>query len=184
MQVSSTTGAPGADVVVRIRGVGTFNTNKPIYVVDGVISNDINFINTGDIELVEVLKDASATAIYGSRGSNGVIMVTTKTGKKGGGPTQFNYNGEVGIQVLTTKIDLLNGKEYGDYTNKISFEYPNTEKLPNTDWQDLIFKPAGIMNHQFSAAGSTEKTNYYLSVGYFKQEGIIEKSSYENSPFV
>lgn len=179
VQITSTSGAPGADAVVRIRGVGTLNNSKPIYVIDGVISNDISFVNSADIESVEVLKDASATAIYGSRGSNGVIMVTTKAGKKGGGITQFNYNGEVGIQVLTTSIDLLNGKEYGDYTNKISFTYNDTEKLPNTDWQDLIFKPAGIMNHQLSAAGSTEKTNYFLSVGYYKQEGIIEKSSYE-----
>jgi len=112
VQVTSTTGAPGASPVVRIRGVGTFNNSSPIYVVDGNILDNISFLNSGDIASMEVLKDASATAIYGSRGANGVIIVTTKTGTKGTDKPVFSFSSEFGMQVLAKKIDLLNGKEF------------------------------------------------------------------------
>ncbi|HBH49878.1 MAG TPA: TonB-dependent receptor [Bacteroidales bacterium] len=183
VQITSTSGAPGANPVVRIRGIGTFNDNSPIYVVDGVISNDISFLNAADIESTEILKDASATAIYGSRGSNGVILITTKTGKKGQKQTTFNYNGEYGIQQITKKIELLNGKEFAEVSNRIKFEYNNPDLLPNTDWQELIFQPAAITNHQFSFSGSSERNLFYLSVGYYKQDGIIDKSGYERITF-
>lgn len=183
VQITNTSGAPGSNPVVRIRGVGTFNENSPIYVVDGVILNDISFLNSADIESTEILKDASATAIYGSRGSNGVILITTKSGKKGQAGTTFTYNGEIGIQQLTKKIDLLSGREFAIVTNMIKPTYNNVDLVPNTDWQDLIFRTASITNHQLSASGSTEKSQFYLSVGYFKQDGIIQKSNYERFTF-
>ncbi|MDQ3393293.1 MAG: TonB-dependent receptor plug domain-containing protein, partial [Bacteroidota bacterium] len=111
VQISSLSGAPGQNPVVRVRGVGTLNNASPIYVVDGVIVNDINFLNAADIQSMEVLKDASATAIYGSRGANGVILVTTKSGQKGK-EAVFSYIGEYSIQEVAKKIDLLNGREF------------------------------------------------------------------------
>ena len=181
VQVTSTSGAPGADQVVRVRGTGTFNNSSPIYVVDGVILDDISFLNSSDIQSMEVLKDASATAIYGSRGANGVILVTTKHGKAGGQvePT-VSFGAEYSSQVLAKKIELLDGREFAAYVNDITpGSYNNLDAVPNTDWQDLVFSSAPIQNYHLSVAGSTEKSQYYLGFGYFNQQGIIDKSSYE-----
>ncbi|MEQ9377082.1 MAG: TonB-dependent receptor [Imperialibacter sp.] len=180
VQVSSGSGQPGAAPVVRIRGVGTFNDSSPIYVVDGVILSDISFLNSSDIQSMEVLKDASATAIYGSRGANGVVIITTKQGKIGDEQTTFSVNTEYSVQKLSKKIDLLNGKEFATVVNDINpGSYNNVDAVPNTDWQDLIFDVAPIQNHQVSATGATKKTQYYVGLGYFNQQGIIDKSKYE-----
>lgn len=180
VQVTSTSGTPGENPAVRIRGVGTFGNSNPIYVVDGVIVDDISFLNSNDITSMEVLKDASASAIYGSRGANGVIMVTTKMGKATEGKTVFNFSGEVGIQKLAKKIDLLNGHDFAVIRNEINpGSYNNVDAVPNTDWQDLIFKSAPIFDFQLSASGSSKSVQYYISGSYFKQGGIIEKSNYE-----
>ncbi|HAZ03294.1 MAG TPA: TonB-dependent receptor [Marinilabiliales bacterium] len=180
VQVTSSSGAPGATPVVRVRGVGTFNNSAPIYVVDGVILDDISFLNSSDISSMEILKDASATAIYGSRGANGVIMVTTKSGTGSNGKTTFSYSGDYGIQHLTKKIDLLNGREFAIVSNMIqNGTFNNVDAVPNTDWQDLIFHNSPVTNHQISASGSSDKVQYYIGVGYYKQKGIIDKSSYE-----
>ncbi|WP_339794413.1 TonB-dependent receptor [uncultured Imperialibacter sp.] len=180
VQVSSGSGQPGAAPVVRIRGVGTFNDSSPIYVVDGVILSDISFLNSSDIQSMEVLKDASATAIYGSRGANGVVIITTKQGKIGDEKTTFSVNTEYSVQKLSKKIDLLNGKEFATVVNDISpGSYNNVDAVPSTDWQDLIFDVAPIQNHQVSATGATKKTQYYVGLGYFNQQGIIDKSKYE-----
>lgn len=177
--VTSTSGAPGARPVVRVRGVGTFNNSSPIFVVDGVILDDISFLNSGDIASMEVLKDASATAIYGSRGANGVIIITTKSGTAGQAKPSFNFSSEVGLQQLTKKIDLLNGKEFAIISNEIRpGSYNNVDAVPNTDWQDLVFRTALMQNHQFSASGATDLANYYFGVGLFLQDGIIPKSNY------
>lgn len=179
VQVVSSTGAPGANPVVRIRGAGSIHSNAPIYVVDGVILNDIAFLNAADIESMEVLKDASATSIYGSRGANGVIMITTKKGKLGQEPV-YSYSGEYSVQKVTQTIDLLNGPEFATIYNEITpGTFNNISALPDTDWQDLIFQSAPIHNHQVSVTGATEKTQYYIGVGYFNQKGIIDKSNYE-----
>jgi TonB-linked SusC/RagA family outer membrane protein len=179
VQVTSTSGAPGALPEVRIRGVGTFNNSSPIYVVDGVIVDDISFLNSADIASMEILKDASATAIYGSRGANGVILVTTKTGEKGENKATFSYSGEYSQQILAKKIALLTGKEYAIVVNEITPTYNNVDLVPNTDWQSLVFHPASIQSHQLSASGATESSQYYVSIGYFRQNGIVDKSSYE-----
>jgi TonB-linked SusC/RagA family outer membrane protein len=180
VQVTSTSGTPGENPTVRVRGVGTFNNTSPIYVVDGVILDDISFLNSADIASMEVLKDASATAIYGSRGANGVIMVTTKGGKTEEGKTVYSFTGEAGIQRVAKKIDLLNGKEFATISNQIKTgSYNNVDLVPNTDWQDLVFGIAPIQNYQLSVSGASKTMQYYLGVGYFNQKGIIDKSSYE-----
>ena len=185
VQVTSTSGAPGATPSVRIRGVGTFNNSSPIYVVDGVILDNISFLNTADIASMEILKDASATAMYGSRGANGVILITTKSGTIGEEKTNFSYSGEYSIQNLAKKIDLLNGRDFATIANEIPGDpsYNNVDAVPNTDWQDLVFNPAPINNHQLSAWGSTKKTQYYIGIGYFNQKGIVDKSGYERITF-
>ncbi|MBL7829286.1 MAG: TonB-dependent receptor [Saprospiraceae bacterium] len=179
VQVTSTSGAPGATPVIRVRGVGTFNNSSPIFVVDGVILDNIAFLNSADIESMEVLKDASATAIYGSRGANGVIIITTKLGRIGDIKPSYSFSAEYGIQHLAKKIDLLNGKEFGAYVNDIiTGTYNNLDALPNTDWQDLVFRDAPIGNYQFSVSGASDKQQYYLGLGFFNQQGIIEKSDF------
>ena len=183
VQVTSSSGAPGAIPSILIRGVGTFNNSAPIFVVDGIILDNISFLNSQDIESMNILKDASATAIYGSRGANGVILVTTKTGQKGQGKATFNYSGEYSRQILQKKIDLLSGRDYATVVNEITPTYNNVDLVPNTNWQSLVFHPASIQSHQLSASGATDLTQYYVSLGYFKQDGIVDKSNYERVTF-
>ncbi len=180
VQISSTSGAPGASAAVRIRGVGTFNNSSPIYVVDGVILDDISFLNPSDIASMEVLKDASATAIYGSRGANGVILVQTKSGSGATDGPIVSVSGEGSIQQVERHIDLLNGRQFAIISNEIrAGSYNNVDAVPNTNWQDLIFNIAPMQNHQVSVRGASDRMDYYVSLGYFKQAGIIEKSNYE-----
>jgi TonB-linked SusC/RagA family outer membrane protein len=180
VQVTTTSGAPGAGAAVRIRGVGTFGNSAPIFVVDGMILDDISFLNSADIESMEVLKDASATAIYGSRGANGVILIQTKKGSIDQEKPTFSFSSEYGIQRLAKKIDLLNGREFAIITNEIRpGSYNNVDAVPNTDWQDLIFQTAPVQNHQLSITGATSISQYYVGIGLFQQDGIIPKSNYQ-----
>ncbi len=180
VQITTTSGAPGAGAAVRIRGVGTFGNSAPIYVVDGVILDDINFLNSADIESMEVLKDASATAIYGSRGANGVILVQTRSGSGQLDKPRVDILLEGGIQQMERKIDLLDGREFAIIANEIrSGTYNNVDAVPNTDWQDLIFDIAPIQNHQISVSAGGDRGDYYISFGYFQQEGIIDRSNFE-----
>jgi len=180
VQITSASGTPGESPVVRIRGVGTIGDASPIYVVDGVILSDISYLNSADIESITVLKDASATAMYGNRGANGVFVITTKTGKAGEGKTAFTLNGEIGWQKLAHKISLLNGKDYANIINEFQpGTYNNVDLLPNTDWQNQIFHLAPMYNFEGSASGSSKTVQYYIGVGYFDQEGIIDKSYFK-----
>jgi TonB-linked SusC/RagA family outer membrane protein len=180
VQITSGSGAPGAAPIVRIRGTGTFGNSNPIYVVDGVILDDINFLSSNDIESWDILKDASATAIYGSRGANGVIVVTTKKGKKGQAAPVISFSANFSMQKLQKKIDLLDGKEFATVANEIKpGSFNNVDAVPNTDWQDELFQSAPMQDYQFSFTGSSDKSQYYLGLGYFNQQGIIPKSSYE-----
>jgi len=180
VQITTASGAPGSSAIVRIRGVGTFNNANPIYVVDGVILDNIDFLNSADIQSVEVLKDASATAIYGSRGANGVIIVTSKKGKQGQEYPTISLNADYSIQSLNNRIDLLNGKEFATVVNEINpGSFNNVDAVPNTDWQDLIFETAPIQNYQVSVAGASPNAQYYVGIGYFNQKGIIPKSNFE-----
>ncbi len=180
VQITTVSGAPGTGAAVRIRGVGTFNDSAPIFVVDGVIVNDISFLNSADIATMEVLKDASATAIYGSRGANGVVLITTFLGRPGQELPLISFSTEFGIQQLTNKIDLLSGREFAIISNEIRpGSFNNVDAVPNVDWQELVFQSAPMHNHQFSIAGSTPKTQYYVGLGLFMQEGIVPKSDFQ-----
>lgn len=179
MQILNTSGDPGADPVVRLRGVTTLNNNNPIAVIDGVISDvsQVAQLNPNDIASVEVLKDASATAIYGSRGAAGVIIVTTKRGKSGKNVVSVSV--EQSIENVERKIDVMNGREFATFLNAIDpGTYNNLDALPNTDWQNEIYNSnTPITNANFSVSGGSNTSNFYFGLGYFGQQGILPKSA-------
>lgn len=235
VQISQTTGAPGGNVNVLVRGISSITGgNQPLYVVDGYpigsgdngsdmssfsvatytssgmannTQNRINplgSINPSDIESIEILKDASATAIYGSRGANGVIIITTKRG--GAGKSQVSVDVSYGVQEVEHKLDMLNSQEYAEYvaegrdnawiyssggsasdpnsmrpaSQQVRPEFRNPGSITtNTDWQDEIFRIAPVQNYQISANGGNDKIKYFISGGYFNQEGIVLTSNYQ-----
>jgi TonB-linked SusC/RagA family outer membrane protein len=187
--VLQNTGAPGGSVSVRIRGTNSIQgSNEPLYVVDGFpySSSNPTVLSNSDIESVEILKDASATAIYGSRGANGVIMITTKRGKKG--QTSVDFESSYGIQTLRKKLNLMNATEYANFYNEQAVNDKLTPYFTQDqingfadgyDWQDLVFDPAPIKNNSLSINGGNEKTQFSLSGTVFDQEGIINGSNYK-----
>lgn len=179
VQIANSSGEPGADPIVRVRGVGTLNNSNPIYVVDEVIVENISFLNSGDIYSIELLKDASATAIYGSRGANGVFIVTTKQGGSNIEP-QVSFRTELSLQKLPKKLDILNGREFAIALNDINpGTINNLDAVDNFDWQDAVFKNNPLMqSYDLSVAGGSDKLNYYFGAGMNDQEGIIPKSNY------
>ncbi len=180
VRVTSNSGAPGDAPTVRIRGVGTFGNPDPIFVVDGVILDDVTFLSPADIESMEILKDASSTAMYGSRGANGVIIITTKSGSDEG-KTTVNFSSEYSLQTIQSYIDVLDAREFATVLNQIQpGTFNNLTLLEDTDWQREIYRSAApIYNAQLSVSGGGEKSRYYVGAGYFKQEGIIPKSEFE-----
>jgi len=188
VQVTSNSGAPGAGSTVRIRGVGTLNNSSPLYVVDGMLLDNIDFLSPNDIESMEVLKDASATAIYGSRGANGVIMVTTKQGDFDT-ETRISIDAYTGIQQVANKIDLVNARQFAQLANELEQNVGN-EPIYNvndygegTDWQDYIFQTAPISSVTLGATGGTKNTSFNVSANYFTQEGVVKESGYERLTF-
>ena len=184
VQVTPVSGEPGAGAIIRIRGTGTLNDASPLYVVDGMLLNDISFLNLNDVESVEVLKDASATAIYGSRGANGVIIITTKKGQRQ--EAVFSASAFYGVQNVLKKIDLVNGAQFAQLANEVAINegrnplFANPEAFgEGTDWQSVIFQPASIQSYQFSANGGSESIIYNLSLNYFGQEGIVRGSEFQ-----
>ncbi|MEK6479464.1 TonB-dependent receptor [Catalinimonas sp. 4WD22] len=181
VQVTSSSGAPGAAPSIRIRGTGTLNDASPLFVVDGVLlreAEDINYLNSDDIASMEILKDASATAIYGARGANGVVIITTKQGEEG--EARINADVSYGFQTIPDKIDMLNGPQWRALANDIDPSAYPIEDVPNTDWQDLIFdEPAGLLDANLSISGGSEKVQYYVAGGYFNQEGVVPSSDFE-----
>lgn len=189
VQVLQTSGQPGSSTNVVIRGGNSLlGDNNPLYIVDGTpMITDLSMFNTNDIESIEILKDASGTAIYGSRGANGVVLVTTKKGKAGG--TNIEYSGYYGMQQVTKKIDMLNAEEFALLVNE---RYANDGLAPyfsaseiasfgeGFNWQDAVFQIAPIQNHSLRLSGGTDKTTYSISGSYFGQEGIIINSGYNN----
>jgi len=185
VQVTPVSGEPGAGAVVRIRGTGTFGDASPLYVVDDMILNDISYLSPNSIESVEVLKDASATAIYGARGANGVIIITTKKGSEDGG-TVISVDAFQGWQEVANRIDLVNAQQYATLTNELNVNQGGQERYPNpeefgegTDWQDVIFQTAPMQNVQVSANGGNENILFNVSFDYFNQEGIVRGSDFE-----
>lgn len=179
--VAPASGTPGAGAVIRIRGTGTLNNANPLYVIDGMITYDASFVNPEDVQSIEVLKDASAAAIYGSRGANGVIIITTKSGI----PREraiISAGGFYGVQSIARKIDLLNAAEfaaaYNELRNQQHFADP-ASLGEGTDWQDVIFREAPMYNATVSANGGGEKFSYNFSANYFSQDGIVESSHYD-----
>ncbi len=187
VQVTQNSGEPGGSVSVRIRGIGSFNAgNEPLYVVDGVpLAVSLNSINPNDIERIDVLKDAASAAIYGSRGSNGVVLITTKKGRNG--KTVINFDGYVGVQSRAKKIELLNGPEFATLANlslgnanvPANPAWANPASLPTYDWQDAAFQTAPIQSYNLSVAGGSERSRNFISIGYFNQDGIIIASEYK-----
>ena len=191
--VASNSGAPGSASTVRVRGITTLNSNAPLYVVDGTIVNGgIDYLNSSDIESIEVLKDAASAAIYGTRGAAGVIMVTTKKGREGS--LRLNYNAYYGTQAPSRKLDLLNATEYATLRNEayinglapgatLNVPYADPQSLgEGTDWQEYAFNDdARIQSHDLSVSGGNDKSTYYASYGYLNQEGIVATaiSNYE-----
>ena len=174
-------GSPGAKPTVLIRGIPSYSGTDPIVVVDGNIQtlDDLNSINAADIESVNVLKDAATTSIYGVKGGNGVILVTTKSGRKNQ-KTEFVYNGLYGIQEVQRTIGVLNATEYAAIANEGSVAsggnliFPDISQLGvGTNWQDQIFKTAPTQQHALTARGGSEKMSYFLSGAYLSQDGIV-----------
>ena len=182
---SNNGGEPGAPISIKIRGNTSINaSSSPLVVVDGFVGASMPQAN--DIESMEVLKDASATAIYGSRGSNGVILVTTKKGRSG--KLSIEANTTYAIQNISNRLDLLNASEFADYQNQIrtnnGVSTPYAQGPANTDWQDLIYRSGSTSNNQVSFSGGSEKINFYASANYFKQDGIIIGSDFERLTFL
>jgi TonB-linked SusC/RagA family outer membrane protein len=182
-----TSGDPNALPVIRIRGTGTMLAGAdPLYVVDGIINDDIRNINTADIVSMEILKDASATAIYGMRAANGVILITTKKGRPG--KMMINYDMTMGIKEATNLVNMAGANQYAGYINEANIYYGSGDSIVtqsqlnngyNTDWYDEILKRGFFQNHNISLSGGSEKINYFLSAGYLGDEGIIRTNDFE-----
>ena len=208
LAVTASSGQPGADSHIRIRGGNSVNaSNEPLYVVDGFIYfkdaansstgigaidgslNPLATINPNDIESIEVLKDVSATAIYGSRGANGVIIVTTKKGKIGEGKTNVNYTYTLGVSSIAKKLNLLTASEWAQYqkdyfSNKGGYNDSEITALgKGTDWQDEVLRNAIQQSHELSINGGTEKNRYAFSANYTTKDGIILNSGFERYNF-
>ncbi|MBD0284864.1 MAG: TonB-dependent receptor [Flavisolibacter sp.] len=188
VQVMQNSGAPGGNISVRIRGGNSLQgSNEPLYVVDGfAISGPPSSINPNDIESMDILKDASATAIYGSRGANGVILITTKAGRAG--KTQISLDSYYGVQEVIKRMDLMNAREFALLAN----ERAKNDNVPaffteaqinsfgeGTDWQNVVFRRAPIQNHGLTVSGGSENTQFSVSANYFGQDGIIRGSSFQ-----
>ena len=178
-------GDPGSMGKIRIRGVGSFSNVGPLYVVDGLIVNDMNHINPDDIESMQVLKDAASSAIYGSRGANGVIIITTKKGKKG--KPSLNVSANFGVQELAKKIEMKNTNDFL-YYNQLAYlnagkDWPAHPEagtyLPNTDWQRAIFSVGKVQDYNASYSQGGENVSMMMGAGYFSQDGVLEGPKYE-----
>ncbi len=208
VNVTQNSGTPGGGISVQIRGITSINGNEPLYVIDGTPvfadKNNDSFsfsalgggsgqtknsalagLNISDIETIDILKDASSTAIYGANGANGVVLITTKKGKRG--KSTFSYESYLGTQQVTNSVDVLNLPQYAAYQAKIfklngepiPFQYQKPDLLGNgTNWQDELFRNAAMYNHQISFSGEKEGTRYYTSLNYFDQEGIVLNSDF------
>jgi TonB-linked SusC/RagA family outer membrane protein len=189
--VVTNSGAPGSPVSIKIRGIGSFGNTDPLYVVDGMPVKDasfgkddnpsgINYLNPNDIESIQVLKDASSAAIYGTRGANGVILITTKRGKSG--QMRVDVENYVGVQSLARNIDALNAQQFATLYNEIKtdnlFDPAKISGLKTTDWIKKITRQAFVLNNQVSISGGSNVTNYFLSVNNYDQKGIVKGSGF------
>ncbi|MDR8393578.1 TonB-dependent receptor [Aliifodinibius sp. S!AR15-10] len=191
-------GKPGGAINVNIRGIGTINSESPLYVIDGVPvqggsssqtgTGVLNTINPNDIQSIDILKDASAAAIYGSRASGGVVLITTKKGSRGG-QVQVNFESSYGTQVQPKRYDVLNAEQYEAYLRDVHSD-PNSSGLPanfangqrpphNTDWQDALFRPAPLQNYNLDLSGGGENSTYSIGLGYYDEQGTMVGSEFQ-----
>jgi TonB-linked SusC/RagA family outer membrane protein len=192
--VMNTDGSPGGNTTIRIRGMNSINGgNDALIVIDGLQGGNLTSLNPNDIESIEILKDASATAIYGSQGANGVVLITTKHGKIGKPVISYTYDG--GFSSIAKRPDLLNAADYARETNAVALakngsginplpiftdaQIQDFQKNGGTDWLDVIYRTAFTQNHQVSVSGASEKVNYLVSGGYLDQQGILLNSQYK-----
>lgn len=193
VEVTQNSGAPGGEVRLRIRGVHSINSgNEPLIVIDGFPGGSLSDVNPNDIARIDVLKDASALSIYGARASNGVVLVTTKSGLSNQAKVEFSYSKSV--QSISKKIDVLGSQDYGYYVNEAAHNTGDTRPYPvigsrsfptkpedidwNVDWHDLVYVPGEVDEYQLSFSGGSDKIKYYLSGNYYDQQGIIPSSEY------
>ena len=190
VQVSQSSKAPGGTISVRVRGSNSISsTNEPLYVVDGFPSSEGLNLNPNDIESMQILKDASATAIYGARGANGVVLITTKRGKAG--ENKISYSGYLGAQKIDNPFDFINAKDYMNLQNALYQEIDGQEGNPNgaytpsqlqsnvdTDWLDVCTRTALVQDHNVQFRGGSEKTKVLTSLGYYKQEGVLKNTDF------
>ena len=210
VQVTQASSAPGGRVMIRIRGGNSLSSgNEPLYVVDGYPitagataggngsgQNPLSSINPSDIASIEILKDASATAIYGARGANGVVLITTKRGKVG--KTQVSYDAYYGVQQVAKKLDMLNAREFAELANEARansgittpafpnpldlYNFPDPSQLgEGVDYQDQIFRKAGMQSHNINISGGTETTRFSVSGSYFDQDGVVLNSDFQRA---
>ncbi|MEH6703502.1 MAG: TonB-dependent receptor [Galbibacter orientalis] len=182
-------GAPGNAPVVRIRGLGTPNNNTPLYVIDGIISSGMGNLNPNDIKSIQVLKDAATTAVYGSKGSNGVILITTKSGNASEKAT-LTFDTYTGVNFIDARYDVLNTDQYIQYASEIG---PTPERISNpeyadmiannTNWQDALFRNGLMQNYNIGLSGGNKNSNYRFSGGYLGQEGAVVETEYERFNF-
>ena len=180
--VQQPTGAPGASMTVRVRGTTSFNgSNEPLYVVDGVPVDNINFLSPSDIENMQILKDASSAAIYGSRGANGVVIITTKHGQSDKAKISLNVQG--GFTRVAKKLDVLNVAQYKELQDEIGLLSLPDGLTDQTDWFDETYRTGNTQTYQLSVSQSAEKISYYLSGGYQKDRGILQSSFFQRFNF-
>src|SRR4028118_1157771 len=194
VMVLNTDGAPGGNTTIRVRGSNSSNGgNNALIVIDGLQGGNLNSLKPNDIESIEVLKDASATAIYGAQGANGVVLITTKLGKKGKPVISYNYS--YGVSKLRKKLDVMNAADFAKTINAAVLtqngsgatpvpifseaDIQNYEKNGGTDWQDVIYRTAPIQNHELSMSGGTDNLKYLVSGGFLNQQGILVNSEYQ-----
>jgi len=185
VQVTENSGKPGSGLSIRIRGTTSINANNdPLFVIDGVPTNDTRGLAVEDIESIQVLKDASAAAIYGSRGANGVVLITTKRGKAG--TSKMSLSTYQGVSQLPEKIDVLNAQQYAELINEAQINAGGTAKYADplsvkdvTNWQNVVYRIAPVSNYRLAFSGGSEKTQYYVSLNMLDQKGIIDPTQFK-----
>ncbi|MDR8389801.1 TonB-dependent receptor [Aliifodinibius sp. S!AR15-10] len=189
VRVTPTSGRPGDEPEVRIRGVGTLNNSSPLYVVDGMLLDDISFLSPQDVESVEVLKDASATAIYGSRGANGVVLISTKEGRSG--QPQISVRTSYGLQRVNKKIEMANAAEYAMLANESAANEGRPQVFQNpdqfgqgTNWQDLLIDDnAPLQRYNISASGGSDQMTYNVSANFYDEKGVFRDADFQRLTF-
>ena len=187
VDIVSQGGAPGSGTRIMVRGIGTLSNASPLYIVDGMYMNSIDHINPNDIASIDVLKDASSAAIYGSRAANGVIIVTTKEGSNTEGKPIIDLSVNLGISTASKFLDMLDAKGWAEVTTiaRQAIGKPALDMAtdlankPDNDWQDIMFRPALMQNYNLSVKGGGKYSTYYTGLGYFNQDGIVKGTNYQ-----